>query len=134
MSSLPDIEGALFHQLISDNAVTALVELRIFNQQAPADTPAPYVVFYTAGGGISSDTPRQAVNWVVRIEGIATSRATAQAVQWAVFAALHLKAVTLAGWGNYWLACEQITTLVETVEGSQYWRYIADYRLKADRS
>lgn len=130
MSGLPAVEAALFGRLASDTGVTARVGQRIFNLTAPAGEPRPHIIFYLGSGQLPRLTPRLDTNDVYRLEAVADTRAAADALRAAIFAALDGKALTLAGASNWWLMAERTVTLVETREGKQIWRYITDYRVR----
>lgn len=130
MSALPAVEAALFSRLATDAGVTARVGQRIYNLQAPSGEPRPYLVFYLASGLLPRLTARLDTNDVYRVEAVADTRAAAEALRGAVFAALDSQPLTLAGFSNYWLKAERTTTLTETRDGQQIWRYITDYRVR----
>lgn len=132
MPSIPSIDTAFRAALTAHSGLTALVgTVNIFNLQAPPGVALPYVVFYSASGQIPNIVPRDTLNYVYRCEGLATSRGSAEAIHQQIYAALHEQSLTITGWTNYWLACENIYPLYENVEGSPRWRYGGVYRVKA---
>lgn len=133
MSSLPGVETALYATLSGNSGVAALVSTRIYNPQAPAGVDLPYLLFYLASGLMPNQSPRLDINDVYRVEAVGSTRAQAEAVFNAAFTALHLQALTLTGWTNYWLACERRTILIDNLEGRQFFRRIGDFRIKADK-
>lgn len=137
MSIYPDVETALYSKLSGTAALTALVGTttpRIYNPQAPANTTLPYCIFYLASGLMPNQSPRLDINNVYRIEGVGSTRAQAEDVFEAVFTALHLQTLSLTGWGVYWMVLESARSMVENVDGTQYFRRIAEIRIKADKS
>lgn len=131
MPSLPSVDTALYSSLTAASGLTSLVGTKIYNLQAPPGAALPYVVFYLASGLIPNIVQRDTLDFVYRAEGLASTRASAEAIQQQIYAALHESTLTISGWSNYWLACETITSLFENVEGDPRWRYIGDYRVKA---
>ncbi len=132
MPSIPSIDTAFRAKLTGYSALTALVgTANIFNLQAPPGVALPYVVFYLASGQIPNIVPRDTLNDLYRCEGLATSRGSAEAIHQQIYAALHEQSLTITGWTNYWLACEDRYTLYENVEGNPRYRYGGVYRVKA---
>lgn len=134
MSSLPAVETALYTTLSGNSGVLAGVGTRIYNPQAPAGTGLPYLLFYLASGLMPNWTPALFVDDVYRVEAVGRTRAEAESVFNAAFTALHLQTLTISGWSNYWTACEQIVTRVDIIEGTQFYRRIGDFRIKADQT
>jgi len=131
MPSLPSVDGALSSRLLAYSNLTALVGTKIFNLEAPPGVALPYVTYYIASGLIPNTVQRDTLNFVYRVQSLATSRASAEAIHQQIYAALHESTLTITGWSNYWTACETITTLFENVSGSPRWRFVGNYRVKA---
>jgi len=134
MSSLPAVETALYSALSGNSGVTTAVGTRLYNPQAPAGTVLPYVLFYLASGLMPNQSPRLDIHHVYRVEAVGRTRAQAEAAFNAVFAALHLKTLTVTGWSNHWTACERVVSLVDNLEGVQFHRRIGDFRIMAAES
>lgn len=131
MPSLPSVDTAFYSALSAGTALTARVGSAIYNLQAPPGVALPYVVYYLASGLIPNVVQRDTLDFVYRVEGLATTRGSAEAIHQQIYAVLHESTLTITGWTNYWTACETITPIFENVSGSPRWRFVGDYRVKA---
>lgn len=126
------LENAVYARLIGGTALTALVggtaNPRIYNLIAPSDATLPYVVFTLVDGRIPNASPRQDADYLYQVDAWAESRATAEAVQKAIFDVLDRQSVTVAGWSNYDTKCRGMITTVATEAGRIYWRNAGEYR------
>lgn len=129
--TIVDIDAALSAKLLATATVTALVSTRIYGGQAPAKTALPYIVFNSASGLFDNTTPHQDVNHVYRVAAVATTRAAAYAIIAACHDALHHNSLSLSGWRTFMVVQENIITLVDNLEGTQIYRVIADFRIRA---
>lgn len=128
--SLPSVELALWTRLVTDAGVSALVENRVYKMIAPSGVARPYIVYYLGSGLLERLTPRLDTNEVYRIEAVGNSSAAADALRQAIYSALDSAPLALAGFSNFWLKAERITTLPEVREGVQIYRYITDFRVR----
>lgn len=137
-STLPAMEEALYSKLQQDAGVAALIggtaAPRLYNLMAPSGVTRPHIIFYLGSGLVSNTSPRDDMNDVFRVEAVGDTRQTADTLRGAIYTALHGQELTITGWSNYLLQAERKTTIVETAEGRQYWRYIVDYRIRVDKS
>jgi len=136
VGTLPALGSALYQKLANDATVASQIggtaAPRLYWQLAPPDTEYPLVIFSLGAGNIPNMTPHDAVNWVYRITAIAQTRAAAEDVHNAVYTALHEQTLSVDGWDVYWMACERVAVPpVEVVDGHYYWRFAADYRIRA---
>jgi hypothetical protein len=135
--SLPNYDAAIITALKAAGGVTALVSQRIYNMQAPTGTTLPLVLVYPASNVSPNFTSVQEINAIYRIEvrvsGV--SPASAIAIQSAIHTALHLQALTVTGWSNFWTACENSDKqfIENAADGNPYTRRIADYRIRASK-
>lgn len=129
--SLANIDAALYTKLVAASGVTALVSTKIFNLQAPADTALPYIVFNLGSGLLDNQTPHQDLNHVYRIAAWATTLLSAYTIQAAVHDALHHQSLTISGWSTFMVVQERMNTFIENIDGTQLFRVIGDYRIRA---
>jgi hypothetical protein len=130
VTTYPDIEKALYSKLTGTGAITALVSTRIYNLVAPLGTTRPYIVFYPASERSEKTTPVFGLNTVYRIEAAADNRSGAFTVQAAVLTALEAAQLSVTGYLNFWTANEGFVSIVENLDGRQFWRRIGDYRIR----
>lgn len=137
-STLPSIEAALYSTLGQNASVASTIggtaAPRLYNLMAPSGAARPHIIFYLGSGLVSNTSPRDDVNDVFRVEAVAETRGGAETLSGAIYTALHGQELTITGWSNYLLQAERKTTIVENSDGRQYWRYIVDYRIRADKS
>lgn len=131
MPSLPSLDTSVQTALAAASGLTALVGTKIYALEAPPGAALPYVVYYLGSGLIPNLVQRDTLNFVYRVQSLATTRASAEAIFQQIYAALHESTLTITGWSNYWTACETITPLFENVQGNPRWRFVGDFRVKA---
>lgn len=131
--AIPDLDEAVYDALTNDAGVSALVSSRVYNLLAPSGSELPYIVFYIASGVIPNAVPHEQLNYVYRVDCWAYTRALAEDMSQAVYTALHKQTLTLTGWTNYRMQCEQEQRLLETFEGRQYHRNVWDVRILASK-
>ena len=129
--TLPNLDEALYTKLVATSGVIALVSTKIFNLQAPANTALPYVVFGLASGLPDNSTPHQDYTAIYRIAGWATTLLDAYTIVDAVHNALHKQPFTVSGWSIFQIKEERRNTFIENVDGTQLFRVIGDYRIRA---
>lgn len=128
------IEGALYGRLSADATLTTLgVGLRVYDTLAPGGTPMPYVIFQQTAGGDENDAPRRAVDVVFRIEAISDVQDSARQIASRIDELLHNQPLTLTGWSNYAIENQRLFNRVDTVQGNQYYRKGAFYRVRASK-
>lgn len=141
----PDVGAAIRALLIADSSVTTLVGTsppKVFPHQAPAWVDnlggLPYILYYSAGGGLMNLQNRNSLNLLFRVESRAdkddstSARGRTMTLHQAVFGALHKQSLTLTGWTNYWLMCSShMEFLEQPKDGNQYYRMVWDIEIKA---
>lgn len=132
--TIANLDAALYTKLIAASGVTALVSTKIYNLQAPAKTVCPYIVFNLASGLMDNTTPHQDMNSVYRVAGVATNPnglQSAYAIIAACHDALHHQTLSISGWTSFMMVHEGLITDIIDIEGTQYFRVIADFRIRA---
>ena len=99
------LEEALFTKL-SDSSITAAGASGVFNRIAPEGSALPCVIFQWQGGGDENSSPRRARNTLYSVQALAETLDDAEAIDAAVDALLHLQALAVPGWSNFWMARE----------------------------
>ena len=127
------IEGALYTTLSGDSNLNTTLGVggRVFDTQAPSGSAEPYVIFQITAGGDENDSPRRAVDVMVRVEAISSVQDTARKISSRIDALLHNQELTITGWSNYATQNNRPVNLVDTVAGKQWYRKGAFYRLRA---
>ena len=129
--AFPDIHGAIYTKLVATSGITVLVSARVYDKQAPSSAALPYIVFDLGSGLVPNLTPVADFNYVFRVHSWSkVSNGEAKAIHGAVYDALHHKPVTLSGWAVSWQACEGQQDFVETIEGTQYYHFVWDVRIR----
>lgn len=131
--ALPGLDAAVRAKLVGASGVTALVGQKVYNLQAPAGGTLPYLIFYQASGIIPNLQPRDTLDYVFRVDCWSASGSGAIGLSGAVYDALHEQTLTLSGWTNYWMVCEQEQSLIQDVSGVQYYRRVWDVRIRASK-
>lgn len=127
----PNVDAALYTKLTEDMGLNALVGTKIYYEQAPAGTALPYVIFAPAGGGEVNATRRRMIEQVWRVEGVASTKAEATALDSAISSALHEQELMVSGWSNWVMDREMMyAPPTENDQGVQIWRRGAYYRVK----
>ncbi len=138
--TIANVDAGLYTKLTGASALTTLVgrdtsnNWKIYNSQAPANTVLPYVVFNLASGLLDNTTPHQDLNHVYRVAALATNPnglLSAYTIQVAVHDALHHQSLSISGWTTFMVVNERINTFVDNVDGTQIFRVIGDYRIRA---
>lgn len=125
MATYPDIDAALYTALDA-----SIVD--VYREFAPDGAALPYVIFYLTAGGPTNTEPGIVLDQVYRVESRGSTQAEAFAAHQAVYAALHNQTLNIAGWGNYWTACEgEVRLFPELYNGNQLYRTVWDIRIKA---
>lgn len=138
MATLPDVAGALHSKLAGTSAITDITSTRIYHRQAESGTTYPVVLFYSGAATVENTTPRISMDDVWRVEsttiqgnGSNENEQAAYALHQAVYTALHQQTLTIAGWSNFWMACERQQSLPpENTDGTQFWRFVWDVRIR----
>jgi len=107
--------------------------IRIYAQQAPLGATMPYCVFAYVGGGDTNISQSRIVDVDYQIEVISTNLAEARAGSDALDTALHDGMITVGGWNLIAVTRGSLFQRVENVEGKQYWRRGADYRIRISK-
>lgn len=126
------IKAGVYARATSDAGITALAGTRSYWLLAPASAAMPYVVFSLAAGGDTNETPREELDVLIDIKGVAVSALAAEQLADAIHSAFHEADLSLAGgWAT--IRCQHVTTFayVEQAENRQYWHAGGTYRLRA---
>ena len=141
MSAFNALWAALYTRLAGGTALTSLLaggtaSPSIYHLAAPKDAALDYVVFSHQGGGDENLTGNRTKNQLVFARGYsAVGPARAGTIDAQIDALLHMRALTVTGWGNFWLAREEDLELVE-YDGAKVptWMCGATYRVRLDLS
>jgi hypothetical protein len=134
------VETALYSRL-TNTAGTALWGTRVYVDQAPALATAPYVLFLQAGGGDENENPAGSFDVLYQVEcwgtvSVAQTRLGAAYINQAMLgSALTFNGTATAGgtvYGatNFRTQQEDVIRSVENVDGKQFFRRGATYRLR----
>ena len=117
--------GSALYTKLSTHAglTTALGGTAIYQAFVPQGTSPPYVVFTLAGGGDDNTTQRRARSVSYLAQVVANSLASATAVDAQIDSALHGQQLTIAGWGNHWMARNgDVGPWIQEDGGQLFWR------------
>lgn len=132
MATLPNIDPIIYSKLAGAAGVTAITT-RIYAIQAPPSATFPYVTYEETSGIIPNLQERQDLNTVYRVHSWTTAGSQAANLHLAVFEALHRQVLTISGWHNWWMACEQSQRFTEQLDGKTYWHFVWDVRIRASK-
>lgn len=132
MSVFNALNTAIYSTLSGGTALTNLLGgTAIYYQQAPDNRSAPYVIYNLQGGGYENIEPRDMWNGVYFVRGFSPNAATAGSIDAQAHALLHKKALSVAGWTNFWLVRESDMALVENMpNGSKLYMAGGMYRIR----
>jgi len=133
----PDLHTAVYTLLTGTAAITAIVDRKIYAEQAPAGTVLPYIIFYEAVGLSPNVCPRETLDSVYRVESrrkVRGAGATIETLHSAVYSAFHKQTLAITGWYNYRTVCERQQKFTDTLSGEQIYRYIWDIRIQASEN
>lgn len=124
--------SAIYGKLAAGTALTAkLGGTAIYNTLAPQGTACPYVIFSLVGGGDDNTSPRRARSTLWTVKAVSTvGPLEAGQIDDLVDDLLHQGALTVTGWGDYWMARESDFAFPETTGGVVYWHTGATYRVR----
>jgi hypothetical protein len=132
---------ALNSRLAGGTALTSMLaggtaSPSVYHLQAPKDSALDYVVFSHQGGGDENLTGNRTKNLLVFARGYSsTGPAKAGSIDAQIDVLLHMKPMTVSGWGNFWLAREEDFELVEFDSARvPTWMAGAMYRVRLDAS
>lgn len=126
------IKAGVYAKATTDAGITALSGARAYWLQAPKDAALPHIVFTLAAGGDTNETPREELDVLMDIKGVAASAQAAEQLADAIHAAFHEADLSLAdGWRT--LRCQHVAAIayVENAENRQYWHAGGTYRIRA---
>jgi hypothetical protein len=116
MSVFNVLNAAIYTTLSGGTALTNLLGgTLVYYQQAPDGKAPPYLIYNFQGGGYEAITPRDMWNGIYFVRGFSPNAATAGSIDAQAHALLHKKALSVAGWTNFWLVREQDMALVENL-------------------
>jgi len=116
MSIYNALNSAISSTLSGGTALTtALGGTAIYYEQAPENTPLPYVVWSYPAGGDENLTSSRMKSMVAYVRGYADKADQAGTIDAYCDALLHNKALTVTGWNNFWTAREDDISFVENL-------------------
>jgi hypothetical protein len=133
MSIQSTIGTALYARLTTTGG-TALYGARVYERQAPAGAALPYVIFDFQSGGALNLTPTRHVDARYVVACIAANPADARTGADYIESALVGGELSASGWVHVATQQESLVSGVQNVEGRQFWRDGATYRLRFDQS
>ncbi len=131
---LSQLDTALYNLLTTDSNLQALVDDRIFAQQAPAAVTLPYVIFRWSQGGYVENSPRLTLDTIYQIEGVATERALALSIAETCHAILITQSLSLTDWSHFATTAQDWHSQVSLEEGINFYQIGASYRIRADKN
>lgn len=133
----PDIASALGAKLKATSAITTITSTRIYHLQAKDTTTYPVVVFFPGAEAWENITPRNSKDDIWRVRsttkqdtGTYANQQGAYTLHQAVYNALHEQALTITGWTNFWMTCEREMKYPENTDGTQFWHFVWDVRIR----
>lgn len=123
-------------QLVGGTAlISALGGTAIFYQQAPDHQRRPFVVWSFVAGGDENATSHRSKNKVMLVRSFADNPEQAGTIDALVDARLHLQAITVSGWSNFWTARETDVALVENEpSGDKVYMAGGMYRVRLEQN
>jgi len=117
MSIYNALNSAISSTLSGGTALTtALGGTAIYYEQAPDNTPLPYVIWSYPAGGDENMTSNRMKNMVAYVRGYASKADQAGTIDSYCDALLHGKALSVTGWSNnFWSAREEDIAYVENL-------------------
>jgi hypothetical protein len=128
-------EIGIYNKLAAASGLTTLLTATtaIYPHAAPQGTSMAYVVFGYSAGGLMNINPSELHNTVYFVKGVAASSAAATAIQTQLKAALHLQTLTVTGYTNIQMLCENEINYTETTrEGTLVYHAGWYFRVKLD--
>ena len=108
------LEKAIRNVLLGNAAlVDRLGGERVYNRQAPPDTPFSYVLFQWQGGGEENVTPQESVNVLYTVKAVSTQVREALELADLVHEALQDADLVVSGWGTFWVRRESWVSYVD---------------------
>jgi hypothetical protein len=127
-----DIETGLYQRLTTTGG-TVFYGLRVYEGQAPAGDPLPYVIFNHMAGGEENMTPTRGIDADYLVECVASTRADARSGAGYIEAALHDQTLTFSGWNCVAVTQTRLFSRIDNVEGKQWFRRGAYYRIRLSK-
>ena len=130
----PNLHTAIYSKLTAASTLTALVSTRVYYGLAPQGAALPYVIFTIVNETVTNDSPRDNVDALYQIEGVASSKASAIQIADVIHDVLHEGDLSVTGWSVYSLAAVGRTMIIETENAVQYFRDIREFRIRLDKN
>lgn len=128
--SLSALNTALYSRL---GGTATAAGSAVYFLAAPDDAVLPYIVWDYTADRDENDTPNRTKNDVVYIRAYAATHAVAGSIDGQIDTLLHMKPLTVTGWGNFWIARENGYSLPETDEaGRKTYMVGSEYRVRLD--
>lgn len=138
MSFWHPIRTALYTKLTTTSALTTLLNsgTAVYSTQAPDDATLDYVVFSLQAGAEDNRSAHRTGLPLVFVRGYSSVGETkAGQIDTQIDLALHMKPLTITGWGNCWIAREQSFSNIEVdVSNFKTWMAGAYYRLMVEKT
>lgn len=139
MSIINAINAALYSRLGGGTALTALLSggsVSIYNLQAPDDATLDYVVYNLQAGGDENLTAHRTKDLTVFVRGYSSAGpAKAGTIDAQADALLHMRPLTISGWGNFWISRENDFANVEIDSANnKTWMAGGYYRIRAEKT
>lgn len=123
------VQTAIVSALTANHGIQVFVGTRIYELQAPAQTPYPFIIMTLMAGGDTNISPRREIDLEYLIEAWAENSAVAATIAGYVDGALHEQTLTIDGWTNYRTHANAQRSQIENDEGKQIWRRGAIYQI-----
>lgn len=126
------IKAGIYAKATTDSGITALAGTRCYWLLAPASAALPVVVATLAAGGDTNETPKEELDVLIDIKGVAASAQAAEQLADAIRGAFHEADLSL-GDGWHTIRCQHVTAFayVENADNRQYWHAGGTYRIRA---
>ena len=128
----PELRKVIYARLTGTGG--AGVGDRVYMMQAPDAAALPYAVISPVVLGKTNQQPRDAIREMWQIDCWGSSWAAAETVYQAVVASMAASKLTIAGWSVWWQELMDTRTFVENVAGKQYFRYMAEFDIRASKN
>ena len=134
------VEAGIYSRLATDPRITALVGyhpietsvLQIYNTQGKSGAVFPYVMFNYVSGGKVHPTQRQEIMVKYRVNAIAYDAPTARQLFGFISDKLSDANLTLGNlWVSYKCSEQEYISVVQNIEGNQYYWRGALYEIRA---
>lgn len=107
----------------------------VYFLQAPDNKARPYIVFDYTSDLDENETPNRTKNTVVFVRAYADTPGQAGTIDAQIDTLLHMQALTVTGYTNFWIAREMGQQNIENAPaGNKIYMAGAEYRIRNDKN